>query len=188
MNDCCHTSNILQHITGDVYLCKLCFMHSWRHRWRQQVTEYVKYLNCYISINISARASAKSSKYRKCSWLSWWYIQLQLLFPTKKFVATSNLNYQIQLQSSFFMVMTSLMTFQGGLKVGPFIFFINKMRIFFMITKTWTEILSLNFLYLGIMGLWLYLFKSVLMTSLMTSSGHKVGHIFILPYLHQCFS
>ena len=57
-------------------LCKLCFTHSWRHRWRQQVTKYVKFWNWHISVNIWARASIKSSKCRKCSWLSFWYIQL----------------------------------------------------------------------------------------------------------------
>ena len=44
-----------------------------------------------------------------------------------------------------------------------------------MITKKRTHISSLNFPYIGIMGLWLYLYKSVFMTSLMTSPGHKVG-------------
>ena len=33
---------------------------------------------------MSTRASIKSSKYRKCSWISCWYIQLPVLLPIKK--------------------------------------------------------------------------------------------------------
>ena len=64
-------------------------LYSWRHWWRQQVTKKVQFWNCYISINISDTASIKISKYRKCSWLSCWYIQLPVLLPVNKFVATS---------------------------------------------------------------------------------------------------
>ena len=35
------------------------------------------------------------------------------------------------------------------------------------------------------MGLWLYLYEFVLMTSLMKSSGHKIYQSFELPYLRQ---
>ena len=64
-------------------------LYSWRHWWRQQVTKKVQFWNCNISINISDTASIKISKYRKCSWLSSWYIQLPVLLPVNKFVATS---------------------------------------------------------------------------------------------------
>ena len=38
----------------------------------------------------SARASIKSSKYRKCVWLSFWYIQLPVLFPVKSLSRPQN--------------------------------------------------------------------------------------------------
>ena len=43
----------------------------------------------------------------------------------------------------------------------------------------------LNFLCIGIMRLWLHLWKYVFMTSLMTSPGARVGQILKLIYLHQ---
>ena len=90
-------------------------------------------------INISARASIKGSKFRKCSWLSCWYIQLPVLHPLKKFVMTSkrrpfwkfcNIKTQLQFdlryentapnytKKVFFMLMMSSMTSQDGLKVS----------------------------------------------------------------------
>ena len=83
-------------------------------------------------------------------------------------------------QNLFFKMMTSSMTSQGGLKVGPLYSFINKITTFFMITKKRAKILSLNLLCIGIMKLWLHLNKCVFMTSLMTSPGHRVGQIFSL--------
>ena len=63
----------------------------------------------------------------------------------------------------------------------PSIFLINEIRTCFVITKKWTEISSLNFLYRGIIGLWRYshksAHKSVFITSLLASGGHKVGQI-----------
>ena len=47
------------------------------------------------------------------------------------------------------------------------------------------KISSLNFLYIGIMRLWLQLYKYIFMTSLMTSQDHKVGQILKLIYLLQ---
>ena len=47
---------------------------------------------------------------------------------------------------------------------------------------------SVNFLCIGIMGLWLYLYKYVFITSLMASPGHKVGNFSKLMYSHQYFS
>ena len=73
----------------------------------------------------------------------------------------------------FMMKMSSMMS-QGGLKVSPLYFFINKI-IVFMITKKRTKISSLNFLCIGIVILWLHSYKPKFMTSLMTSPGHRVG-------------
>ena len=81
--------------------------------------------------------------------------------------------------------MTSSMTSQGGLKVGPLYSFINEITTFFMITKQRAKISSLNFLCICIMRLWLQLYKYIFMTSLMTSPGHKVGQILKLTYLRQ---
>ena len=46
------------------------FVATWK--WRP----FWKFWNWYISVNIWARASIKHSKYRKCLWLSCWYILL----------------------------------------------------------------------------------------------------------------
>ena len=91
-------------------------------------------------------------------------------------------------QKIFFMMMTSSMTSQRGLKVGPLYSFINGITTFFFITKKRAKISSLNFLCKGIMRLWLYLHKYIFMTSLMTSAGHRVGQIFKLIYLRQYLS
>ena len=82
--------------------------------------------------------------------------------------------------------MTSSITSQGGLKVGPLYSSLNEITCF-TITKKRTKI-SLNFLCKGIMRLWLHLYKSVFMTSLMRSPGHKVGQLLKLMYPHQYFS
>ena len=84
--------------------------------------------------------------------------------------------------------MTSSMTSQGGLKVGPLYSFINEIRTFFMITKKRAKYSSLKFLCIGIMTLWLQLYKYIFMTSLMTSQDHKVSQIFKLIYLRQYLS
>ena len=81
--------------------------------------------------------------------------------------------------------MTSSMTSQGGLKVGPLYSFINEIITFFMITKQRARISSLNFLCICIIGLWLQLYEYIFMTSLMTSSGHKISQILKLIYLRQ---
>ena len=54
-------------------------------------------------------------------------------------------------QKSVFMMMTSSMTSQGGLKIGPLYYFINEIKTFFMITKQRAKISSLNFLCICIM-------------------------------------
>ena len=56
-------------------------------------------------------------------------------------------------KKSIFMMMTSLMTSQGGLKVGPLYSFINEITAFFMITKKQAKISSQNFLCIGIVRL-----------------------------------
>ena len=84
-----------------------------------------------------------------------------------------------------FMMMTSSMTSQGGLKVGPLYSFINEIITFFMITKQRARITSLNFLCICIIRLWLQLYEYIFMTSLMTSPGHKIGQILKLIYLRQ---
>ena len=80
-------------------------------------------------------------------------------------------------KKSIFMMMTSSMTSQGGLKVDPLYSFIYEIATFFMITKKRAKIASLNFLCICIMRLWLQLYKCIFMTSLMTSPGHKIGQI-----------
>ena len=89
---------------------------------------------------------------------------------------------------SIFMMMTSSMTSQGGLKVGPLYSFINEIITFFVITKKQAKISSQNFLCIGIVRLWLHFCKYIFMTSLITSPGHKVGQIFKLIYLRQYLS
>ena len=71
-------------------------------------------------------------------------------------------------------MMTPSMTSQGSLKIGPLYSFINEITTFSLITKK-TKISSLNHLCIGIMRLWLHLYKSLFMTSLMMSPGQKVG-------------
>ena len=137
------------------------------------------------------------------------YIQLQVSLPVKKSLsraqngghfenleilntASIDLRYEKIIpnyaKKVFFVMMTSSMTSQGGLKLGPLYSSINRIT-FFMITELKrTKISSLNFLCIGIMRLWLYLYKSEFMTSLMTSPGHKVGQFLELMYLHQYFS
>ena len=72
---------------------------------------------------------------------------------------------------------------QGGLEFGPIYSFINEISTFFMITKNRAKILSLNFLCISIMRLWLHLYEYIFMTSLMTSPDHKIGQILKLIFL-----
>ena len=81
------------------------------------------------------------------------------------------------------MMMTSSMTLQGGLKVGPLYSFINEIMTFFMITKQRAKISSLNFLCICIISLWLQLYENTFMTSFMTSPSHKISQILKLIYL-----
>ena len=56
-------------------------------------------------------------------------------------------------KKGIFMMMTSSMTSQGGLKVGPLYSFINEMTTFFMITKKQANISAQNFMCIGFVGL-----------------------------------
>ena len=111
------------------------------------------------------------------------YVETQLQFDLRyeKIVP----NYA---KKSIFMMMTSSMTSQGGLKVVPQYSFINQITTFFMITKKRAKISSLNFLCIGIMRLWLQLYEYIFMMSLTTSPGHKIGQTLKLIYLRQYFS
>ena len=60
------------------------------------------------------------------------------------------------------------MTSQDGLKVDPLYSFMNEITTFFMITKKQAKISWLHFLCIGIMRLWLQLYKYIFMTSLIT--------------------
>ena len=91
-------------------------------------------------------------------------------------------------KKSFFMMMTSSMTPQGGFKVGPLYSFINEIITFFMITKQRAKISSLNFLCICIIRLWQKWYEYIFMTLLMTSPGHKIGQILKLIYLRQYMS
>ena len=71
-----------------------------------------------------------------------YYTQLQFDLRFGKIVP----NYA---QKSIFMMMTSSMASQGGLKVGPLYSFINEITTFFMITKKRAKISSLNLLCSG---------------------------------------
>ena len=88
-------------------------------------------------------------------------------------------------QKSIFMMMTSSITSQGGLKVGPLYSYMNEIVTFFMITKQQAKISSLNFLCICIIRLWLHFYEYLFMTSLMTSPGHKIGQILKLIYLRH---
>ena len=93
-------------------------------------------------------------------------------------------------QKSVFIVMTSSLTSQGNLKVGDLYSFINEIttQTLFMITEKRAKTSSLNFPCIGVMRLWVHLYKYIFMTSLMTSHGHKVGQILKLTYLRQYLS
>ena len=84
--------------------------------------------------------------------------------------------------------MTSSMTWQGSLKVGPLYSSINRITTFFVITRTRAKISPLQFLCVSIITFWLHLYRNIFMTSLMTSPGHKIGKILKLIYLRLYLS
>ena len=140
MKNCCHTNNILQvHIWGCL-VAQVMFHTLMTSSITSPGHKVCQILKSYISVNICARASINSSKYRKCSWLPSWYIQFPVSLPVEKSVASSkwrpfwkfwNIKHSFNLTSDmkrssqimrkkvFFMMMTSSMTSQCGLKVGP---------------------------------------------------------------------
>ena len=101
-------------------------------------------------------------------------LKYQTQFPFDLRYEKIVLNY---VAKSIFMMMTASMTSQDGLKVGPLYYFINEITTFFMITKKRAKILSLNFLCIGIMSLWLQSYRYTFMTPLMTSRSNKIGQI-----------
>ena len=90
-------------------------------------------------------------------------------------------------QKSIFMMMTSSMTSQGGLKFGRLYSFINEITTFFMIINKRAKISSLNFLCIGIMSLWLQLYKYIFMTSLMTGWPQSRSSIFRFKWNNNIF-
>ena len=164
-----------RYIVGDVELCKLCFKHSWRHRWCHQVKKWVKFWKWYISVKIWAKARTQNSgHFKNCEILNTASIWPQIWTDRPKLC-----------QKSIFMMLTSLMTSQGGLRVGPLYSFINEIITFFMNTKQRAKISSLNFLCICIIRLWLQLYEYIFMTSFMTSPSQKIGQILKLIYLRQ---
>ena len=83
------------------------------------------------------------------------------------------------------MMMTASMTSQGGIKIGPLYSLIIEIITIFMITKQRANISSLYFLCICIIRLLLQLYEYIFMTSLMMSTGHKIGQILKLIYLRQ---
>ena len=110
------------------------------------------------------------------SWPFWKFWNIKHSFNLTSDMKRSS---QIMPTESIFMMMTSSMTSQGGLKVGPLHSFINEIITFFMITKQRGKISSLNFLCICVIRLWLQLYEYIFMTSLITSPGHKIGQIWI---------
>ena len=64
-------------------------------------------------------------------------------------------------QKSIIMMLTSSLTSQGVLKIGPLYSLINEITTFFILTKERAKILSLNFLCISVMSLWLQLYKYI---------------------------
>ena len=88
IKDWCHMNNILQvHIWG--YLVVKAMFHAPMTSSMMSLCHKVGQILKLIYINIWARASIKSSKYRKCWWLYFWYIEHPLSLYLKRFVASS---------------------------------------------------------------------------------------------------
>ena len=158
-----------------------------RQYWSQSVEQKLKNVGMLMAIflvySTSGITSGKQSLSRAQNsdhFWKFWNIK-------HSFNLTSDMKRSSQIMpiKSIFMMMTSSMTSQGGLKVGPLYSFINEKITFFMITKQRAKISSLNFLCICIIRLWLQLYEYIFMTSLMTSPGHKIGQILKLIYLRQ---
>ena len=76
MKDWCHTNNIWQVHCWGCLVVQVMFHALMTSLMTSQDHKVDQFWNSYISVNIRATASIKSSKCRKCSWLSFWYIQL----------------------------------------------------------------------------------------------------------------
>ena len=205
MKDWCHTNNILQVHCWGCLVVQVMFhalmtslMTSQDHKvgqilkliylrqyWGYSVDQKLKMSEMPMAIFLVYLTSGKKSLSRA---------QNGGHFENFDILNTASISHQIWkdcpklYQKSFFIMMTSSMTSQGGLKVDPLYSFMNEMITFFMITKKRAKISSLNFLCTGIMRLWLQLYKYIFMTSLMTSPGHKIGQILKLIYLRQYLS
>ena len=152
MKDWCHTNNILQiHcwgcLVGQVmfHALMMSLMTSQDHR-VGQILKLI-YLRHYLSYSVDQKL--KMSEMRMAIFLVY---STSGTTSGKKFVASSNGAYFEILytasiwpqiwkdrpklcQKSIFMMMTSSMTSQGGLKVDHLYSFMNEMTTFFVITK-----------------------------------------------------
>ena len=190
MNDWCHTNNILQVHCWWCLVVQIMFhalMTSLMTSQHHKVGQILKliYLRQYLSYGVDQKLK-----------MSEMLMAIFLVYSTsgkKRLSRAQNgghfENFEISntasiwphiwkdrpklCQKSILMMMTSSMTSQGGLKVGPLYSFINEITTIFMITKKRAKISSLNFLCIGIMSLWLQLYKYIFITSLMTSPVTK---------------
>ena len=147
------------------------------------------WIKCYLKLK-SFHSRKYNWKYRQrnSGHSSCWHIQLPVSLPINKSLSRPQnggleiFNWNIKrsspiMQKVFFMVMTSCMTSQGGLKVDPLYSSINEISTIRMIAKNRTKMSSLNLLYICIMRMWLYLYKPVFMALPMTSPDHKIGQV-----------
>ena len=78
MKDWCHTNNILQVHCWGCLVVQVMFHALMTSSMTSPGHKVGQIFKRHISVNIWARAWIKSSKCRKCSWLSFWSIQLPL--------------------------------------------------------------------------------------------------------------
>ena len=179
MKDWCHTNNILKVHCWGCLVVQVMFhalMTSLMTSQDHKVGQILKliYLRQYYSYSVDQKlkmsemlmaiflvysTSGITSGKKVCGELKMaailiilkYLTQLQFDLRYEKIVP----NYA---KKSIFMMMTSSMTSEGGLKVGPLYSFINEIITFFMITKQRAKISSLNFLCICIIRLWLQLY------------------------------
>ena len=174
MKDWCHTNNILQvHFWGDLV------------QRRSNAQNVGNAHGCLSGIfNFRYNFSEKSlSRAQNGGHFENFQISTQLQFYLRYEQDRPKL-----CKKGIFMMMTSSMTSQVGLKVDPLYSFRNEIKTIFMITTKRKNVSSSNFLCIGIFRLWLQLYKYIFLTSLMTSPGHKIGQILKLIYLSQYLS
>ena len=209
LKDWCHTNNILQvHCWGClvvqvmIHALMTSLMTSQDHKVGQilkliylrqclsySVDQKLKMSEMLMAIFLvySTSGTTSGKKFVASSkWRPFW----KILNIKHSFNFTSDMkrSSQIMHKKSIFLIMTSSMTSQGGLKVDLLYSFMNEITTFFMITKKQAKISWLDFLSIGIMRLWLQLYKYIFMTSLMTSPGRKIGKVLKLIYLRQYLS